>query len=164
MTKTVQRMGSEMLRRASKLLVHGPLPLLSTIILYTSLCVSIYVHHARCIALVSPTHKHTNTRTFIRTYTHTQTHAYTHTPHTPHCHIAELMHLYGINHCVFFDCVMRGTGHLVEVRVLVCSVQCAVCSVQWVGSVQWTVPVLEPVPARVNHRQCVASRVMPVPT
>jgi archaemetzincin len=28
--------------------------------------------------------------------------------------VHELMHLYGIDHCVFYNCIMRGTGHLVE--------------------------------------------------
>jgi len=28
--------------------------------------------------------------------------------------VHELMHLYGIDHCVFRECIMRGTGHLVE--------------------------------------------------
>jgi archaemetzincin len=28
--------------------------------------------------------------------------------------VHELMHIYGIDHCIYYDCIMRGTGHLVE--------------------------------------------------
>lgn len=28
--------------------------------------------------------------------------------------VHELMHIFGIDHCVAYECIMKGTGHLVE--------------------------------------------------